>query len=220
MFLLESMSLSPKVFSDLAHEDPIHQIWSCPSKPPTAQKQHLGSCLGNQAENLCRCHLRVKDVTHQEWACLRKVKINVGNILIFLMAEREINKTIISKLSLMWFLGRCGEAAWKLSLGGLPWEGWALSLVPGWISTPSICATLAGTSEQTTPVVRKSCEGNKQTPALQAAKGQTADRGKIAEKGTVSSSRTRRETHQSCELWNFQVEKESPHKVGAQQQQQ
>ena len=54
-------------------------------------------------------------------------------------------------------------------------------------------------------VVRKSCEENKWTQAVQDTKGEIADRGKTAEMGTVSSSRTQRENHQSCKLWNLQV---------------
>jgi len=39
--------------------------------------------------------------------------------------------------------------------------------------------------------VRKSCEENKQTQAVQDVKGEIADRNTIAQMGTVNSSRTR-----------------------------
>lgn len=201
---------SQGVLWTLHMKNPNHQIWFCPSQPSTAPNQHLGSCQDNWAENLCRCHLKAEDVTPR--VGMSEEIHESRNILIFffLKAEREIKRQIISKQYLMSFLWRCGEAVLNFNLAKLPWEGSALSLIPGFPHGASAWPWLGPLS--------KAARWEKKLWGKQvnwSCRRSGCRQGKIAEKGTVSSSRTRRETHQSCKLGNSQVGKKKPTEGGS-----
>lgn len=107
----------------------------------------------------------------------------------------------------MSFLWRCGEAVLNFNLAKLPWEGSALSLIPGFPHGASAWPWLGPLS--------KAARWEKKLWGKQvnwSCRRSGCRQGKIAEKGTVSSSRTRRETHQSCKLGNSQVGKKKAHR--------
>lgn len=139
----------------------------------------------------------------------------------YLMPEREINRQIISKLYLMSFLWRCEEGILNFILSKLPWEGSALSLIPVWISTPSICLTLARTSEQTSASWEKAVRETSKLKLYKLQKVKLQTGGRLLRRGHLAAQGLagKHIKAASCEISRLKTNKSSK-KVGAQQQQQ
>lgn len=103
------------------------------------------------------------------------------------MAGGEIKRQIEAKLYLMSFLWRCGEAVLNFNHGKLPWEGSALALIPGWIFTPSICVTLAGSSEQTTTSWEKAVRETSKLELYKLQKVKLQTGGRLLRKGQLAA---------------------------------